>query len=91
MGLTNDQLFAQLQRLLTKEAARHGDGVEVQDRRGTGTVGISLFSLTGDYYSVENEWMDDDLDGLPIREALTKAWSVAYAKAEFEDRARNEK
>lgn len=85
-----DQFYA-LQRLLTKEAAKHGDGVEVQDRRGTGTVGISLFSLSGDYHSVENEWMDDELDGLPISEALTKAWSIAYSKAEFEERAKNEK
>ncbi len=85
-----DQFYA-LQRLLTKEAARHGDGVEVQDRRGTGIVGISLYSLSGGYHSVENEWMDDKLDGLPIQQALTLANGIAFDKAEFADRAKNEK
>lgn len=65
-----DQQFSQLRCLLIREAARHGDGVEVQDRRGTGVVGISLFSLTGGIHSIENEWMDEELDGVPVSTAL---------------------
>lgn len=86
-----DDDFARLQRFLTKEAARNGDGVEVQNRRCSGIVGISLFNLKGGHHSVESEWIDDELDGLNVKDALRKARSIGFAKAEFIDRAKNEK
>lgn len=91
MNISTDDKFAALRKLLSTEAAKHGDGIEVQSRRGTNIVGISIYNLAGGYHSVENEWMDDELDGLPVDEALTKAWSIAFAKAEYADRAQNEK
>lgn len=82
--------FNVLQRLLTELAKRHGDGVEVSSRRGTEMVGISLFSITGQYPSPKNEWMED-LDGLMIEKAYSYALSIAFATEEKLERSKNEK
>lgn len=82
--------FNVLQRLLTNLAAEHGDGVEVTSRRGTDMVGISIYSLSGGYSSIHNEWMED-LDGLMIEKAYSYALSIAFANEEKLERSKNEK
>lgn len=69
--------FDHLVKLLTAAAEAHGDGIEVQDRRGTGIVGISLYSLTpGKSPALATAWMHD-LDGLSVAEALIVVHSEA--------------
>jgi len=60
--------FIGLQNRLNALAEPHGDAVEVQDRRGVGIVGISIYSRSGGFPSIHTEWMDD-LDGLTLAEA----------------------
>lgn len=86
--MSND--FQALQHLLSNLAAEHGDGVEVTSRRGTDMVGISIYSLSGGYSSIHNDWIDE-LDGLLVDQAYLKALSVAYDIAEKAERSKNEK
>lgn len=67
--------FDELTHLLTIAAGQSGDGVEVQDRRSIGIVGISIYSLTpGKSPTLATEWMHD-LDGLTVAEALAETRS----------------
>ena len=68
----NNHAIDELRALLVPVAIAHGCYMEVDDRRGTGIVGVSWRCEDGGIGWQQIEWMDD-LDGLGGVEALAVA------------------
>lgn len=67
--------YSELLELLEGFAREFGDGIELQDRRGFGVVGISIYSLdhfSGAYPSAKTEWIHE-IDDMTFAEALVFA------------------
>lgn len=67
--------YSELSDILEEFAKDYGDGIELQDRRGFGIVGVSIYSLnhlSGAYPSIQTDWMHD-LDCMTFPEALVYA------------------
>jgi hypothetical protein len=86
-GWDEMDLFDELHSKITALAAANGDGAEVQNRRGLGTIGISLFSLSpGMPHSVKSEWLDE-IDGMTIEEAHRALAPVACTRCKWHGHA----
>lgn len=75
----DSEAIDELRAMLLPVAAAHGCYLEVDDRRGTGVVGINWRSEDGGIGWQQIEWLDD-LDGSGGVEALTLARAFLLSK-----------